>query len=166
MEITSDVLLKGTAWHRAIEEFKEIFVKRTNYDVFMLCLAIGIMYDKRIEHPDDNGEDTKNVPRNVIQNNDNGKLDFYFQAAVLSTTTEEFSEKRRLELAFGEKGDFNKIAFLTQFSNFGVTKLCELIGVSKLETISNLNDFLTSSVEGRNFEVDELPDEILLEEYE
>ena len=53
MEIKSDILLKGKAWNEAIEGLSRIFVTRTHYSIFMLCLAIGIMYDKRIEEVDD-----------------------------------------------------------------------------------------------------------------
>ena len=73
MEITSDILLKGTAWNRAINELGSIFTTRTNYSIYMLSLSIGIMYDKRIENPEEAGEDVRSVPRNVINNNDNGK---------------------------------------------------------------------------------------------
>ena len=76
MEITSDIQLKGTAWNKAITGLSDIFKTRTHYSLFMLSLAIGIMYDKRIETPEENGEEPKSVPRNVINNNDNGKLDF------------------------------------------------------------------------------------------
>lgn len=156
MEITSDIQLKGTAWNKAITGLSNIFTTRTHYSLYMLSLAIGIMYDKRILNPEENGEDVKNVPRNVINNNDNGKLDFYFQAAILSTLTESFTEDERLELAFGEKTDFNKVFFLTQFANFGVTKLAELVGSTQLESMDNIKTFMVSTVEGRNFEIDDL----------
>ena len=130
----------------------------------MLALTIGVMYDRRIEKPEENGEDVRSVPRNVVQNNDNGKLDFIFQAAILSTTTEQFSEEERLDLAFGEKTKFKKIEFLTQFANFGVVKLVELIGNSTIETMDNIKNFLVQTVEGRNLDIDALPDELLLEE--
>lgn len=163
MEITSDIQLKGTAWNKAITALSDIFKTRTHYSLFMLSLAIGIMYDKRIETPEENGEEPKSVPRNVINNNDNGKLDFYFQAAILSTLTETFTEEERLELAFGEKTDFNKVTFLTQYANFGVTKLAELVGSTLLESMENIKNFLVSTVEGRNFEIDALPlDELVL----
>ena len=42
----------------------------------MLSISIGIMYDKRIEKLEENGEDPKSIGRNVFVNNDNGKLDF------------------------------------------------------------------------------------------
>lgn len=164
MELTTDVLLRGTAWNRAIESLSPIFRTRTHYMIFMLSMAIGIMYDQRIERPEENHEEPKSVPRNVLRNNDNGRLDFIFQAAILSTSSEAFTEEERLELAFGEKSDFNKIAFLTQFANFGVTKLVELIGATPLESMENIKNFLFSTVEGRNLDIDALPDDILLQD--
>ena len=162
MELTTDVLLKGTAWNTAIEHLGKIFKTRTNYSLYMLSMAIGIMYDQRIEAPVEAGEEQRNVPRNVLQNNDNGKLDFYFQAAIISTSTENYTEDERLDLAFGEKTDFNKLAFLTQFANFGVTKLVEQIGNDEIETMENIKNFFTATVEGRNLDIDALSDDILL----
>lgn len=164
MEITTDVYLRGTAWNRAIDELSSIFKTRTHYMLYILSLTIGIMYDQRIEKPAEENEEVKSVPRNVIRNNDNGKLDFMFQAAILSTTTENFSEEERLDLAFGEKTEFKRIDFLTQFANFGVTKLVELIGDTPLESMENIKNFLFSTVEGRNLDIDALPDDILLDE--
>ena len=162
MEITTDVLLRGTEWAKAIDNLSLIFKTRTHYSIYMLSMAIGIMYDKRIEKPDENGEDPKSVPRNVLQNNENGKLDFMFQAAILSTSTETYLEDERLDLAFGEKTDFNKLAYLTQFANYGVTVLNTQIGDSVIETMENIKNFLFSTIEGRNLDIDALPDDILL----
>lgn len=130
----------------------------------MLALTIGVMYDRRVEKPEEDGEDIRNVPRNVLQNNDNGKLDFIFQAAILSTSTEQLSEEERLDLAFGDKTEFKKIEFLTQFANFGIVKLVELIGDSTVETMDNIKNFLVQTVEGRNLDIDALPDDLLLED--
>ena len=121
------------------------------------------MYDQRIEKPSEDNEEPKSVPRNVLRNNDNGKLDFIFQAAILSTTTEHLTEEERLEWAFGEKTDFKKVDFLTQFANFGITKLVELIGDTPIESMENIKNFLVSTVEGRNLDIDTLPDDILLD---
>lgn len=163
MEITTHISLRGTAWNTAIENLSDIFKTRPNYMIYMLSLSIGIMYDKREEKlPIEEGEEIRSVPRNVIRNNDNGKLDFMFQAAILSTTTEQFSEEERLDLAFGEKTDFKKIEFLTQFANFGVTKLIEYIGDTPIESMENIKNFFALTVEGRNLEIDALPDDILL----
>lgn len=163
MEITTDISLRGTAWNIAIENLSDIFKTRPNYMIYMLSLSIGIMYDKREEKlPIEEGEEIRSVPRNVIRNNDNGKLDFMFQAAILSTTTEQFSEEDRLELAFGEKNDFKKLEFLTKFANFGVTKLIEYIGDTPIESMENIKNFFALTVEGRNLEIDALPDDILL----
>ena len=157
MEIKSDIQLKGSAWNTVIDELSCIFATRTHYSLYMLCLAIGIMYDKRVEEIDDEGEDIKSVPRNVINNNDNGKLDVCFQAAILSTLSLQLSEEQRLELAFGDKTDFNKMAFLTSFANYGVQKLNELIGSTPLESMENIKNFMVKTIEGRNFEIDALP---------
>jgi hypothetical protein len=161
MEITTDIALRGSAWDVAIEELAPLFKPRAQYSIYMLSLSIGIMYDQKILSEEDYRH---SVPRNVIQNNDNGKLDFMFQTAILSTTTENFTEDQRLELAFGEKTDFKKIDFLTQFANFGVTKLVDQIGSSPLESMENIKNFLSSIVEGNNFDIDALPDDILLGE--
>ena len=131
--------------------------------LYILALTIGVMYDQRIEKPSEDNEEPKSVPRNVIRNNDNGKLDFIFQAAILSTTTEHLTEEERLELAFGEKAEFKKVDFLTQFANFGITKLVELIGDTPIESMENIKNFLVSTVEGRNLDIDALPDDILLD---
>ena len=165
MELTTDVLLRGTAWNKAIDGLSPIFRARPHYMLYMLSMSIGIMYDQRIQKPEENGEDVRSIPRNVFHNNDNGKLDFMFQAAILSTTTGPFSEEERLELAFGEKSSFRKIDFLTQFANFGVTKLIELIGDTPVESMENIKNFLVATVEGRNLDIDALPDDLLLEEY-
>ena len=86
MEITADIMLRGTAWTQALDALFPIFKTRTNYMIYMLSLSIGIMYDKRIEEPEEHGEEPRGVPRIVIRNNENGKLDTMFQAAILSTT--------------------------------------------------------------------------------
>lgn len=169
MEITTDVSLKGTAWNTAIENLGSIFKTRTNYMIYMLALSIGIMYDKKVDKlPIEDGEEVRTVPRNVIRNNDQGKLDFMFQAAILSTTTEKLSEDERLDLAFGDKSDekngFKKIDFLTQFANFGVTKLVEQVAETPIESMEAIKNFFVSTVEGRNLEIDALPDDILIDE--
>ncbi len=167
MELTNDIYLRGTAWNKAIDNLSSIFKTRPHYMLYIISMTIGIMYDQRIEKPEENNEEVRTVPRNVLRNNDNGKLDFIFQAAILSTTTENFTEEERLELAFGEKSEFKKMEFLTQFANFGVTKLVEQIGTTTLETMENIKNFLVSSVEGTNFEIDAIPDDILLsDDYE
>lgn len=168
MEIRTDIPLRGIAWDSAINGYNGIFEPATQYMVFMLALATGIMYDQRIAVPE--GSDTYNsrsVPRNVINNYDRGKLDFYFQAAILTTTTENISEERRLELAFGNDPEYKKIDLMVEFANFGVTKLLEQVGGTSIETMENLKNFLTATVEGRNFDIDALSEEDLdILEYE
>lgn len=162
MELTKDVVLRGDAWVKATDKLAPIFKTRPHYMIFMLAMSIGIMYDQRIEELESSTDEKKEIGRNVLQNNDNGRLDFMFQAAVLSTTTKEFTEEERLDLAFGEKTDFYKMGFLIEFANFGVTKLVELIADTTLETMENIKNFLASTVEGRNIDVDGIPDDYLL----
>ena len=83
---------------------------------------------------------------------------------MLSTTLLDFDEEKRLELAFGESTDFNKVVFLTRYANFGVTKLVELIGDTPIESMNNIKNFLISSVEGSNIDLEGISDDILLEE--
>ena len=73
--------------------------------------------------------------------------------------------RKRIGYAFGEKSSFKKIDFLTQFANFGVTKLVELIGDTPVESMENIKNFLAATVEGRNLDIDALPDDLLLEDY-
>ncbi len=162
MEITTDVALRGEFWNQAIEKLEPIFKTRTNYMIYILSMAIGIKYDKRIEKFD--SDEIKSVPRNVLTNNANDKLDFIFQAAILSTTTENLTEEERLNLAFGEKTNFKKIEFLTQFANFGVTKLVELIGINHIESMENILRFFVANIDENESIDDNLTYEILLEE--
>ena len=171
MVIKSDIPLKGFAWDTLIKDLKSIFNTRTNYSLYILCLAIGIMYDQRVCKMDgEEAVEKHSVPRNIITNNDNGKLDFYFQAAVLSTSTEAFPEEQRLRYAFGDEepliGDsqLKKIDFLTEFANFGATILVEKIGETNIITMDNILRFLAATVEGENLDTDSVPDELLYEE--
>ena len=136
----------------------------------MLCLSIGIMYDKRIPSFDDGESEPRNVPRNIIQNNDNGRIDMMLQAAILTTSSfNHLTEDQRLDLAFGEKKkeeEFDKHDFLLSFANYGVTKLAECVGESEFESMELIKNFLTKTLEGNNFEIDALPDELLLEDEE
>lgn len=173
MVIKSDILLKGFAWDTLIRDLKPIFNTRTNYSLYILCLAIGIMYDQRLAKMEGEEEVEKHsVPRNIISNNDNGKFDFYFQAAILSTTTEDFSEDQRLEYAFGEedflvgKFELRKIEFLTEFANFGATILVEKIGDTNIVSMDQILRFLAATVEGNNLDINALPDDLIYDDIE
>ena len=92
------------------------------------------------------------------------------QAAILTTSSfNHMTEDQRLDLAFGEKkssDQFDKHDFLLSFANYGVTKLHECIGSSNFESMELIKDFLVKTIEGNNFEIDALPDELLLEDEE
>ena len=159
MVIASDLLLRGTAWRKVIAACTKFFTQRANYDVCLLATAIGVMYDQRLESlPDDDSEGSPpSVPRNVFNNNSE-PFDELFQAAILTSTTCSYTDKERLNLAFGEGDkDFDKKGFLLSFANFGVNKLAEMIADDAFETAENIKDFLTLSVEGNNVDLD-MPD--------
>ena len=167
MEITTDIALKGQEWTQLIDKMSKIFNTRTNYMLYMLCLAIGIHYDSiktESEMTEFEGSNPS-VPRNVVQNNDKGHLDFMFQAAILTTKHVELNEEERLSLAFGEKalvGKLSKIAFLTQFANYGAVELLKQVGTNDIETMENIKEFVASAIEGTDFRPpDDYPDDIL-----
>lgn len=154
MVISRDIRLSRSWWSSASEHYSQFFSDATYYQVFILSLAIGIMYDERTEVKNESDEEPITITRNVLTTRDNGILDLMFQTAIISTATEELSEDERLELAFGEEDKgFNKFQFLIEFANFGVSKLNELIGGSDLETMDNLEEFLKKSIEGKNYEI-------------
>lgn len=194
MVITNDIILKGKTWEKLIDDLAPIFRGQTNrtvYNVFILCLSIGIMYDCRLEKIkedediDENEIHEKTVPRNVIVNAEQetgGRLDYMFQAAILSTKKEKFHEEYgiqldeefRLQLAFGDdtnleenkESSFTKMNFLTQYANYGATILSKKVGSTVIESMENIKKFLSLTVEGNNFEINEIPDDIWFDEME
>lgn len=168
MEITTDVILKGEDWARAIDELGYLFNyrNRINYNLFIVSTAIGIMYDEIIQKPAKSDQmNPRFVTRNVLLNEEQetNQMDLMFQTAVLNTKTIDLTESERLELAFGDKSDFKKLEFLTGFANYGVTKLLECIGVGELETMDNIRKFLNLTVEGENYEIDDITDDMLFD---
>ena len=160
MEIKSDISLKGKEWNEALDKYKEIFATRTRYQVYLLSVAIGIKYDERIEKLEET-ETFSTVPRSVISMHDHGMLDYCFQAAILSTKTEDMEEKERIRLAFTEVNEFDKVKFLTEFGNFGVKKLLEQDGIDKIDTMQNIFNFLIGLVEELSEEDDSCEEYVL-----
>ena len=155
--ISSDILLKGESWKRGINNLNKIFATKTNYSIFIICTAIGIMYDAQIETPEEDGEEPLYVPRNVLSQHID-ELNFLFQTAVLTTSLVQFDEDKRMELAFGEenKEELDRLKFMLKFANYGITKLLERIGIDELETLENIKNLLTSTMEGTNFDIDSI----------
>ncbi|MBQ4633982.1 MAG: hypothetical protein IJB71_01390 [Bacilli bacterium] len=164
MEIRSDIVLKGTIWRKTFEKFQYFWPQSSQpiYNLYALSITIGIMYDQQIDVLDvENDYDQPlNVPRTVLQPH-NSDLDFMFQTAILTSKLVNYSDQERLKLAFDTKCDiaFNRFEFLTKFANFGVTKLLEISCDEPVEMMENLKKFMASSVEGYNYEINEIPDE-------
>ncbi len=164
MEIRSDIVLKGTIWRRTFEKFQYFWQQRSQpiYNLYALSISIGVMYDKQLDDLtiENDYEQPLNVPRTVLQPH-NSDLDFMFQTAILTSKLVEFKDEDRLKLAFDTNCDikFNRFEFLTKFANFGVTKLLDLSSDEPVEMMENLKKFLTSSVEGYNYDINKIPDE-------
>ncbi len=166
MELSRDILLRGDTWANVIDKIGFFFKPRVNYNIFKICLSIGILYDSRIQKPESsNNEEPRNVPRNVLQRYDLGLLESIFQASILTTKTVSFSDDERLYIAFDENSDFNKLDYLVEFANFGATKLEELIGDTPAETMEKILGFVETSMNGTNLDLNSLPDDILISDY-
>ena len=133
MQITNDVSLNGPVWAEMLDLLVgEIF--DTNWDVYALCISIGMMYDCQIGSdqmsPNDYTENPRYIPRNVlISGQRKGLLEFMLQAALVTTKHVDLSEDQRLEYAFGDSPNipFKPLAFLTNYANYGITKLKEVL---------------------------------------
>ena len=194
MEIRSDIALKGDAWAKAIDET----VSKTRGDrawsaaiengdskffdtqwaLFKVCLAIGILYDTQIaELPktaETEDEGSRSIPRNMLAVHA-ADINYFFNAAILTTNTIDLNETDRLYLAFSEEiteeemeGEdidtirhgvseealgFDKIGFLIGFANYGVTKICEQIDPNINVTMENISEFLIMSYQGETPEL-------------
>ena len=150
MEITTDATLKGVIWADTIDRLKGTIFD-TQWGIFALCISIGIMYDQQTEF-DSSDQEPRYVPRNVLHHAENvALLDFMFQAAILTTKHIDMDEDQRLELAFGDEkdSDFNRIAFLTKFANYGAERIYEQLSESDddIETMESLMSFVNAAYE-------------------
>ncbi len=174
MEIAGDVSLKGSNWRKAIEGFAPFLPLslQPNYSLYTLSIAIGIMYDKQLDIAGDENDIEKEsrpaVPRSILYSH-NTELDFLFQTAILTSKLIDYDEDTRMKIAFGQDSDikFNKFEFLSKFANFGVGKLLEQLSDDNIETMENIKKFISSSVEGYNYELDEISeDDLKIEDLE
>ncbi len=166
MVITKDIILRGTVWRQTLERFSNFWPKDAQpmYNLYALSISVGIMYDKQVENLkyDEEKDQPINVPRTVLQRH-NSDLDFMFQTAILTSKLVSYSVEERLKLAFDTKCDieFDTFDFLTKFANFGINKLYEISNDQPLVMMEKLKNFLASSVEGYNYEMNKITDEEL-----
>lgn len=170
MELTTDAILRGPIWAEMLDKLTGIIFK-TYWDVYALSISIGMMYDSQINSEDmvpaDYENDPRSVPRTVLGHSQNKALiEFMFQSALVTTKHLNMDEDERLELAFdnNKKPDFNPVAFLTKFANFGITKIREVISdTDDVETLEALMTFLNSTYKSG---VDVIEDIEEIESYE
>lgn len=171
MEITTDVILKGSNWRKASDLFAPFFPQnlQPNYSIFAISISIGIMYDRQAEMAGEETPEEKDnrasVPRTVLHPH-NTDLDFLFQSAILTTALVDFNEEQRMDLAFNPSTEikFAKIEFLTKYANFGVGKLLEQSSDDPIEAMQKIKSFLASTIEGYNYEIDGISEDDLGEE--
>lgn len=188
MDIKSDIICKGSTWSSIDRGYRKKFFD-TQWGIFKVCLSIGILYDAQLEDEAfETEEDGLNIPRTMFNRN-SAEMQFFFQAAILTTRCVDLSEKDRLYLAFseeipeeeleGEEADllkrgvseialtFNKVDFLKKFANYGAVKLNNCLSANDSETMEELMEFLNASYKGETEElialkeVEELIDENL-----
>lgn len=170
LELTTDAYLKGPIWHDTLDKLVGT-VFETQWDVFALCISIGMMYDGQIETdsmvPAGYEVEPHSVGRNVLGKAQNrALLEFMFQTALVTTKHLNLDEDARLELAFNDKSkpDFNPVAFLTKYANYGITKLSDVIsGTEDVELLESLMTFLNSTYESGTDIIDE---ELEIEDFE
>lgn len=208
MEIKSDIPLRGEQWSKAIDAtvsgirganswnaaiangVSKIF--DTQWALFKICLAIGILYDSQIDDfpkvTDSEDDSGKSIPRNMFKSH-SGEMDYFFNAAILTTNTISLSETDRLYLAFSEditeedmEGEdyntithgvsetalnFDKVNFLVKFANYGVTRINELIDSNENTTMENFSKFIIDSYKGQTPELKKMhePEDIIEDEF-
>ena len=174
MEIKSDIVFKGPTWSSVDRGYRKKFFD-TQWGIFKICLSIGILYDTQLEdETSETEEDGLNIPRTMFNRN-GAEMQFFFQAAILTTRCVDLSEKDRLYLAFsdeipeeeleGEDADllkrgvsetaltFNKLEFLRKFANYGAVKLNNCLSANDSETMEELMEFLNASYRGETEEL-------------
>lgn len=168
MEIKSDVSLKGGNWRKALDVFAPFFPQslQPNYSIFVISMSIGIMYDRQLDVAGEESEEEKDnrasVPRTVLHPH-NTDLDFLFQSAILTSSCVEYTDDERMSLAFNTVCEIkiDRLEFLSKFANFGVGKLLEQASDDPVETMEKIRNFLASTIEGYNYEIDAISDDDL-----
>lgn len=149
MDFTTDVELKGEIWEKVLDKLvglqgstESFKIFDSYFDVFALSAAIGIMYDKR--KPTVTSDKVFTVPRNVLIGSTRRQdLEFYLTTAIISSKTIDYTIDERLMIAFGEKEtSFKGLKFLTEFANYGVDYIYDIITNHDLETMENIKDML------------------------
>lgn len=156
MQLTHDISLYGETWTKTLEKLLEYKIFTTHYQVFKICVAIGIFFDKQIELKKDS-DFVKSVPRTVMAN-DLQTLKSYFESAILTSNVDElkpFDIDQKIRIAFDDEYDspIKELDFLTKFANYGVTVINPWIYESDYSTVDNFNDKLKEFCSSTNSEV-------------
>jgi len=167
MDVTTNAHLKGPIWAETLERLKGT-VFETYWDVFALCISLGMMYDKQINSedmvPEGYSTEVFEVPHVILDRSQNkALLEFMLQTALITTKHLDYDEQTRLEYAFNKEKVFeNPILFLTKYANYGVTLLHDVISEKDdIEMLEALMTFLNKTYESGSdlaFEYEPLED--------
>ena len=153
MDVTTSAYLKGPIWAETLDRLKGT-VFETYWEIYALCISIGMMYDRQIDSDDMVPEgylsEACEVPHTVLGKSKNAALlGFMLQTALITTRQLDYDEQTRLEYAFDDKKTFDKpIYFLTKYANYGVTLIHEIIAEKDdIEMLEALMVFLNTMYE-------------------
>ena len=170
VNITTDIELKGETWRFVIDKLVGIQGEGTKtdsfkifgtyYQVFILCAALGIMYDKKLSFENEKGNSERpiSIPRNVLQNQSRrNEIEFLLTTVVISSKQIDYTLDERLMIAFEDKEtSFKSMKFLEEFANYGVVILKEQITHHDLETMENIKEMLKNIINGNLTETVEI----------
>ena len=141
--INADIILRGSDWSTLLDAMDSKIFK-SYYQIFVLCVAIGIFKDEKETIKDQ--EPIMTISKSVLYNdyNDfNKSLDYLFKVAVITTKHLDSSPEKRLAIAFDENNkDISRVNFLVEFGNAGMRELLKTIWKNDLEMMQNIKDLL------------------------
>lgn len=138
--INADIILRGSDWSTLLDAMDSKIFK-SYYQIFVLCVAIGIFKDEKETIKDQ--EPIMTIPRSVVYNDFNKSLDYLFKVAVITTKHLDSSPEKRLAIAFDENNkDISRVNFLVEFGNAGMRELLKTISKNDLEMMQNIKDLL------------------------
>ena len=167
MKIASNVSLKGPIWAEMLDKLVDV-VFETYWDVYALCISIGMMADEQIDSkdmvPSDYTDEPKTIPKSVLLDETrNELLEFMLQAALVTTKHLDFSEEQRLQLAFYKESDkdseisFKPLHFLTMYANYGIVKLKEAVDdATDVDLLFSIMAFLHDTYEKDYISTDDI----------
>jgi len=159
MILNSNIVLKHSIWYKMQDLYPvqngpkpKIALFPRLIDAFIVACTIGMKANTRIEN--DEKEEVASVNSKTYNDpvNDDIKrtMDYMLKILILTMDLPELSgvsrnDKEKLAFASDFNIDkFNPINIMTEYANYGATKLVELMTDQDTETINNIIEYLDS----------------------